>query len=70
MLKSNLQNMQGKKLICRSSKRYRQLNISVLRLSLVYFCWLFWVSRPFETVLLSILGRLPKRGTKKSEKDR
>ena len=27
--------------------------------------WLFWVSRPFETVFQSISGRLPKRGRKK-----
>ena len=27
--------------------------------------WLFWVSRPFETVFQSILGRLPKKGRKR-----
>ena len=30
--------------------------------------WLFWVSRPFETVFQSISGPLPKRGRKRSEK--
>ena len=29
--------------------------------------WLFWVSRPFETVFQSISGRLPKRGRKRRE---
>ena len=31
--------------------------------------WLFWVSRPFETVFQSISGRLPKRGRNR-RKDR
>ena len=30
--------------------------------------WLFWVQRSFETVLLSISGRLPETGRKRREK--
>ena len=29
--------------------------------------WLFWASRPFETVLQSISGRLPERERKKEK---
>ena len=32
-----------------------------------YYGWLFWVSRPFETVFQSKSGRLPERGRKKRE---
>ena len=30
--------------------------------------WLFWVLRPFETVLQSISGRLPERGRTRRER--
>ena len=32
--------------------------------------WLFWASRPFETVFQSISGRIPERGRKMRKKDR
>ena len=37
----------------------------IVDMDVVLVGWLFWVKRPFETVFLSISGRLPEREKEK-----